>query len=637
MLKKYREENVSDFYMNGTKHIAKKIGFKIKGIPIQKNYIPEGYMVQTLSNDADEYIYEIYKTNSRIKSLESIFEKFEGIIENLLANMLSNKEGIQDIYKSYLYLQLDKVNEQDPSLMFKLDLDNEPMYNWQKEAYETWKENQYKGTFEVATGCGKTKFALYGIQKIKEKYNDINIMIIVPTKALMDNWYDNLIEKLHIPTKFIGRKGNNRNEEERKITIYIDKTAQNKFRDDFLSVVINNERNNTDYFNFIIADECHHYESPQNIKMFDKINFLPKSKTTRINYCSIALSATLPYDYSTTGKLRNYLGNNIYNYSFMKALGDSIISPINIVDVSYKLNIDEQRKYGVYKNELVKAKDELKYVLKKNNISFKEEEMRGLAYYYLKKFQGILDCIEEKKLEFQQKYGYLEWRIYFDDWLYELSGKNEEIVLSVKNYIGKFERLKKLLLNAEDRKKRCLELARRHSEDKIIIFGEYIQDIEEIYFDLVNEFGNEKVKLYHSQLDKKVKEKVMKSLKLGSTRIICVPTAFDEGVDIPDMSVGIIYQGKRSKRQQIQRLGRIMRKAEGKYAAIMYNLCNPTYGENKFLDRFINEQLCLIQEMDPSGEELELVQERLNIEAINYDEEIMNNRVIDKLIDIIRK
>ena len=48
--------------------------------------------------------------------------------------------------------------------------------------------------------------------------------------------------------------------------------------------------------------------------------------------------------------------------------------------------------------------------------------------------------------------------------------------------------------------------------------------------------------------------------------------AMDEGVDIPEASVGIVLSGTASKRQRVQRLGRIIRKKEGKGRASLYYL-----------------------------------------------------------------
>jgi len=43
----------------------------------------------------------------------------------------------------------------------------------------------------------------------------------------------------------------------------------------------------------------------------------------------------------------------------------------------------------------------------------------------------------------------------------------------------------------------------------------------------------------------------------------------DEGVDVPDASLAVVLSGTGSSRQFIQRLGRVLRKSEGKQARMV--------------------------------------------------------------------
>ena len=45
----------------------------------------------------------------------------------------------------------------------------------------------------------------------------------------------------------------------------------------------------------------------------------------------------------------------------------------------------------------------------------------------------------------------------------------------------------------------------------------------------------------------------------------------DEGIDVPEANIGIIASGTGSKREYVQRLGRILRKKEGK-EAVLYEI-----------------------------------------------------------------
>lgn len=617
LLYDYWEDNVSDIITYGNSMVFNKIAVRVKGIPINSEVLPEGFKLRILDDFVEgEYVYEIYIDKCDMyNDVDCIYQQFEDIITGLLRDMLTHDER-NEIYNAHMYKQMSKVYELYPSNNYKLNISEEPLYRWQNEAYDAWAKNEYKGAFEVATGCGKTKFALYSIQKVKEVNNDIKVRIIVPTKALMNTWYDNLIMKLHIPQKCIGRKGNNYNERERHVTIYIDDTARNpeKFQNDFLRVIFDNNLREENFTNFIIADECHHYESIENIKMFKNIDLMPKYKGTPVNYYAIGLSATMPSEYNEKSKLKNYIGKIIYSYSFIKALEDGIISPINIVNVSYLLDEKERKEFFRRKNEFDKAYDKFEEVLQKNDIHIEKERLEYFAFGLLKKYSNEVEKLSKKKWELIDEYGN-GWQEEYYEFL-NANDKISEMLSFAMDYVYKLIRFRRVLFSAEDRKKKCIEIAKRHSEDKVIIFGEFIEDVDNIYLELVSEFGEDKVKHYHSMMSEKVKKEVLESLNLETTKIICVPTALDEGVDIPDMSVGIVYQGKKSQRQQVQRLGRIIRKALGKERAILYNLHNKKFYEHEFLDRFITEQMEEIKNMDNAAQILEIINGRLKIENI---------------------
>ena len=58
----------------------------------------------------------------------------------------------------------------------------------------------------------------------------------------------------------------------------------------------------------------------------------------------------------------------------------------------------------------------------------------------------------------------------------------------------------------------------------------------------------------------------------GDIRILITCKALDEGLDVPNVTIGIILSGTSMQRQRIQRLGRIIRKSEGKDKASLYYL-----------------------------------------------------------------
>lgn len=61
---------------------------------------------------------------------------------------------------------------------------------------------------------------------------------------------------------------------------------------------------------------------------------------------------------------------------------------------------------------------------------------------------------------------------------------------------------------------------------------------------------------------------ILAKFRSGEYRAIVTSQVLDEGLDVPDASRGIILSGTGSPRQLVQRLGRLLRKAEGKVAVL---------------------------------------------------------------------
>jgi RNA polymerase primary sigma factor len=83
--------------------------------------------------------------------------------------------------------------------------------------------------------------------------------------------------------------------------------------------------------------------------------------------------------------------------------------------------------------------------------------------------------------------------------------------------------------------------------------------------------------------------------KRGGVRVLAAPRVLDEGIDVPQANVGVILAASRSKRQMIQRMGRIIRpKADQRPATfvVMYvrgTSEDPANGAHaEFLDQLVD-------------------------------------------------
>ncbi|MFA7559446.1 MAG: helicase-related protein, partial [Sphaerochaeta sp.] len=107
------------------------------------------------------------------------------------------------------------------------------------------------------------------------------------------------------------------------------------------------------------------------------------------------------------------------------------------------------------------------------------------------------------------------------------------------------------------------------SRSRILIFTERIDQSEELYYRLKEEYPSQVV-LYHSELASDENTLALRRYQDREARIMVSCKALDEGLDIPSTDIGIILSTTSEQRQRIQRLGRILRKSGNKELATMY-------------------------------------------------------------------
>jgi superfamily II DNA or RNA helicase len=79
---------------------------------------------------------------------------------------------------------------------------------------------------------------------------------------------------------------------------------------------------------------------------------------------------------------------------------------------------------------------------------------------------------------------------------------------------------------------------------------------------------------------KEERREILRKFRNGAYQAIVTSQVLDEGVDVPDASIGFILSGSGSSREYIQRLGRILRKAEGKHAKLIEIVAKQTLETN---------------------------------------------------------
>jgi len=86
------------------------------------------------------------------------------------------------------------------------------------------------------------------------------------------------------------------------------------------------------------------------------------------------------------------------------------------------------------------------------------------------------------------------------------------------------------------------------------------------------------------QTGREEREEILSKFRDGTYRRIVTSQVLDEGVDVPDASMAVILSGTGSSREFIQRLGRILRKREGK-EAVLFELVSQDTAETRMSRR----------------------------------------------------
>ncbi len=401
------------------------------------------------------------------------------------------------------------------------------LYSWQEDCLKRWFANNSHGMVQAVTGSGKTFLALNAADRLAKTLNlDLRTKIVVPTRTLMYQWYHAIKAYYGDPPKnFIGlRGGGHKPLVDCQYTIYIINSARYELARQILSELRGGKAV------LLIADECHHYISEQNQLIFE---FIPHMQSYRDHFFSLGLSATLPSGHAGR-QLAAALGRKIYTYGITAATARHTICPYDIFHIGLSFQPEESAAY----EELT-------------------ERMLILNAQLLSHCPSLRSLDQKECFEFLRILS---------------SGKDKQLANIARQYMSLTFLRKGLVCMASQRLDCAQDLIRLLGiQQKILIFSERILQAETLYKLLENQYPG-KIGRYHSKMGPQANKNALERFCLGDIRILIACKAIDEGVDIPDAAVGIILSGTSVQRQRIQRLGRIIRKKEGKEQALLYYL-----------------------------------------------------------------
>ena len=193
---------------------------------------------------------------------------------------------------------------------------------WQEKAFPLWWAKK-RGIVKVVTGGGKTVFAIHCLTKYLEEEKDNSIFIVVPSIALLDQWYEGLQKTFR--DKDISLNGGGEHLEViSKITISTIDSVKN--------IIHKFDASNT----LLIVDECH------------KIGTEKRGETLTNNWhATLGLSATPERDYDDNFYIiiKKILGDIIFDYDYIDAREDEVIVNFKLLYAYAAMTEDEEEKY----------------------------------------------------------------------------------------------------------------------------------------------------------------------------------------------------------------------------------------------------------------------------------------------------
>lgn len=416
--------------------------------------------------------------------------------------------------------------DDDVSLVKKIEL-----YDYQKEARDKWFNNDKRGIFVMATGTGKTFTALGCLDKLLGQESQLITVITAPTKHLLPQW-ENSIKKIGLNLdKIIVATGDTKWRVKLEDSL-LDLRLKNINR--LIILTTHDTLASNDFIEYLsnnkrckyllIGDEMHGLGSP----------YRKNGLKEELYDFRLGLSAT-PTRYSDEESefLFEFFGGELYKITLREAIyefynpetGKSYLTPYNYYPYFLTLNEDELVRYKEITLSLFKYQDE-EYTRQKENLLFQRAEIIKDAHNKFKVFEEILGSIDD------------------------YSGL---IVYCSPNQI-----------------KKVLKILAKHN----IVAHKFTMDEKTIPMDIYGGLSEREV--------------ILDDFAKGNYQVLVAMHCLDEGVDVPSASKAIFMCSSNSSREFIQRIGRVIRRFEGKTHADIYDLIVKPSGDklNLTLQKF---------------------------------------------------
>lgn len=393
---------------------------------------------------------------------------------------------------------------------------------YQKEAIEKWKQRDYCGIFDMATGTGKTYTGLGAVTKLFEEKKRLAIIIVCPYQHLVEQWVEDIELFNMLPT--IGYSASKQKDWKKRLEddvldfsigvidcfcfVTTNATYSSKFVIEQMSYLGKDT--------LLLIDEAHNFGSPNlRNKLYPTIEY------------RLALSATLDRhgDEEGTDCLKHYFGEKCIEYDLQRAIKEGKLTPYYYYPVVVYLDEEEIERYRdiSYKASKECHKD------KQGNVKITEKG-KMLLLQRARIVAGAKSKLDELRNQMQQ---------YKDD--------THILVYCGATKVQTFE----------------------YDESEYDEEGE--RQIVAVSKILGNELG---MKVTHFTSNESAEEREIIKNKFAMAdpyQAIVAIKCLDEGVNIPSIKTAFILASTTNPKEYIQRRGRVLRLAKNKPYAVIYD------------------------------------------------------------------
>jgi RNA polymerase primary sigma factor len=377
------------------------------------------------------------------------------------------------------------------------------LYAWQAAALSAWRKVGRQGVVEAVTGTGKTMLGLAAA--VEAIKSGGRVQIVVPGVELLEQWNRELQSRL--PGVRVGSLGGGYFSDFDRAQVVV--SIVNSAREYDLGVPPPES--------LLVADECHRYGSEANAVALDE----------RFDR-RLGLTATYDReDHGLADYLDPYFGGVCFRMGYQRAIIDEVTAHYRVALIPVRFNGFEQEEYDEANRAANRAQSWL--------IDF-----AGLPVEPFGEFMKAVVKLSE--------------------------GGAGEATRKARSYLSNFARRRDVLANTESKKQKLAELVPAfRAAERSIVFTQSVDAALDSA--LILTASGMLTEATHSQLGRAERADVLERFATGRLSVICAPRILDEGVDVPAADLAVLVASSRTRRQMIQRMGRVLRrKPDGRLA-----------------------------------------------------------------------